>query len=150
MPLGELLRKSLEYKDEILEYMRAGKIIPSYITITVLKKVLDGCRDDDNILLIDGFPRSWENVYAWNIEVDIDIKGIIYLDCPESICLQRVLMRRRMDDNENCVRKRFLSFRKETAPIINYYKEQNKMVYTVDATLPCKNIVNTITELVTL
>ena len=146
LPLGELLTEDVEYKEVIQKCIRTGKLIPSDITITILKNALV---EYDGNILIDGFPRNLENVLVWNKEVSIETKGVIFLDCPANICLQRLSRRKRMDDNENCIRKRLLSFTVDTLPVINYYKEQN-LVYTVDATVSDKRLVEMINQIFTL
>ena len=131
LPLGKLLRQNTEYKDIIQHCMQTGQLISPNITISVLQKALADF--PEGTILIDGFPRNLDNVQSWNKEVNINIKGVIFLNCPENICLERLSQRNRTDDHENCIRQRLLSFTIDTVPVINYYQEQN-LVYKIDST----------------
>ena len=106
--------------------MQSGNLIPSEITISILKKALDNCNND---CLIDGYPRNLENVRMWDEEMGIEPSGLIFLDCPENICMQRLLKRKRCDDTVECIKKRFLSFKRETLPVIEHYEIRNIAIY---------------------
>ena len=124
--LGDLLRKEAEDNIVIQNCMEIGKLIPSELTINILKEALDNCNSD---CLIDGYPRNFENVRLWNEKIALEPDGIIYIDCPENVCLQRLLNRRRGDDTEVCITNRFMSFRTETLPVIKYYQSRNVVIY---------------------
>ena len=121
LALGELLRK--EQNPIIQACMREGKLIPSKITVTVLKRALEEAALNE-VILIDGFPRNTENICEWNSVFGEEPTGVLYLDCEEKICLERLLARKRFDDTEKCIGERFESFKKETIPVIDYYKRK--------------------------
>ena len=79
--------------------------------------------------LIDGYPRNLENVRLWNEEVGIEPSGLIFLDCPETVCMQRILKRKRCDDTKECIKNRFLSFKRDTLPVIKHYESTNVTIY---------------------
>ena len=98
LALGELLRKE---DNPVIQYcMRTGQLIPSRITVAVLERALEGEKEQD-IILVDGFPRNIENIRVSGIEPS----GVLYIDCDEKVCLERLLLRRRFDDNEKCIRE---------------------------------------------
>ena len=143
LPLGQLLRDDKDYKEIIQKCMQTGTLIPPIITVTVLKNALE---DYNGSILIDGFPRNLENILFWEQEVGIKIKGVIFMDCPSNICLQRLSQRKRIDDNNICIQKRLLSFTLDTLPVIKYYKKQN-LVYTLDATLSIKLLIEKVNQI---
>ena len=63
--------------------------------------------------LIDGFPRSLENLEAWDAEMNMvsRTKFMLFLDCPERVMVERLIKRGetsgRTDDNEESIRKRY-------------------------------------------
>ena len=124
--LGDLLRKEAVNNSNIWKCMQSGNLIPSEITISILKKALDNGNND---CLIDGFPRNLENVRLWDEKMGIEPSGLIFLDCPENICMQRLLKRKRCDDTMECIKKRFLSFKRETIPVIKHYEIRNIPIY---------------------
>ena len=86
-----------------------------------MKKALDNY---NNNCLIDGFPRNLENVRLWDAEIKKEPSGL-NLDCSANICTVRILKRKRCDDTVECIKKRFLSFKIETLPVIEHYKRRN-------------------------
>lgn len=47
----------------ILNTIKEGKIVPSEVTVNLIKKAIEASRN--NRILIDGFPRSEENRVAY-------------------------------------------------------------------------------------
>ncbi|KAL6007932.1 hypothetical protein ACLOJK_033437 [Asimina triloba] len=64
---GDLLRKEIASNSEngamILETIKDGKIVPSSVTVELIKRAIES--SDNNKFLIDGFPRSDENRNAF-------------------------------------------------------------------------------------
>ena len=90
------------------------------------------------IFLTDGFPRSMENWESWKAVVgdEAEIIGILQLVCTEEIMLERIMKRAetsgRVDDNEEVLKQRFQVNKEETQPVIDYFRELNK-VFDIDA-----------------
>jgi adenylate kinase family enzyme len=84
--------------------------------------------------LLDGFPRSQGNVNAWNniMKDTVDVHCLLYFTCSEEVMEKRLLKRGetsgRSDDNAETIKKRFNTFKKETEPIIEHYKTENKVI----------------------
>jgi len=57
------------------------------------------------------------------------LEFVLFLECPEDIMTGRLLERgktsRRNDDNLDTIRKRFVTFREESLPIITMYDGEN-------------------------
>ena len=83
--------------------------------------------------LIDGFPRSEGNVTVWKAQMSTkaDVQFVLFLDCPEDTMTSRLLERAktsgRNDDNIDVIRKRFVTFREESMPIVNMYESEGKV-----------------------
>ena len=62
--------------------------------------------------------------------------ALIYFDVPDEIMTERLIKRGetsgRIDDNEETIKKRLVTFHEETTPILGYYGKQGKLV-TIDA-----------------
>ena len=58
LSLGDLLRNDQEQREVIQDHIRVGKLIPSAITIKVLKQALDG-HDDGNCILIEWISEEY-------------------------------------------------------------------------------------------
>ncbi|KAK6627782.1 hypothetical protein RUM43_002351 [Polyplax serrata] len=121
----------------IEDHIRGGTIVPARITCSLLERGMHTSRE--NFFLIDGFPRNKENAEEWDKELSgkVNVLGVLFFDCNEDVCIQRCLSRGaagsgRSDDNEDSLRKRFITYKSDTMPVINHFKEQ-QLVYTLDS-----------------
>ena len=94
---GDLLRKERQKggptATTIEEIITAGKIVDSEITVTLLKNAMEMCTrtTGKNNFLVDGFPRSLNNLEAWR-EVfgrDAELPKMLYLECPYDVLEKR-------------------------------------------------------------
>eukprot|EP00344_Euplotes_crassus_P012560 CAMPEP_0196996138 /NCGR_PEP_ID=MMETSP1380-20130617/2102_1 /TAXON_ID=5936 /ORGANISM="Euplotes crassus, Strain CT5" /LENGTH=186 /DNA_ID=CAMNT_0042412021 /DNA_START=12 /DNA_END=568 /DNA_ORIENTATION=+ len=149
---GDLLREERNSgsKDAELinEYIKEGKIVPVEITCNLLKKAMEANGWDKSRFLIDGFPRSQDNLDGWN-EVMGDVVNVstcLYLNTSEDIMTERILKRAetsgRVDDNEEAVKKRLSTYLESTIPIIKHFEELGKTV-EVDSTGEIEDIFST-------
>ncbi len=144
---GNLLRAAREAGGEtaaiIEEYITAGELVPNEITVTLLKEAMDtamrttGRRN----FLLDGFPRSLDNMEGW-YEIfgrDAELPQMLYFECPYEVLEQRILGRAkysgRSDDNVESMRLRFDTFKAKTLPTLELFQRKGKVV-EVDASQP--------------
>lgn len=124
---GELLReesqKETETAEKIEQLMETGKLFPDDLVKQVL---LDNVPKSNFIL--DGYPRKLSQISTFS---NIDL--VLFIDLPEDVCVSRILNRNegRSDDNEEAVKVRLRCFRKETEPVIEYYKNKG-ILETID------------------
>lgn len=94
---GDLLREEQKHNginaELIQDYITAGRLVPSEILVRLVKKAI---RDKGNgIFLLDGFPRSSDNIEAWDEEIGstVNIRNMIYFECSEKCMEERLLSR---------------------------------------------------------
>lgn len=98
MSAGELLREERKSgsKDGVLieQICKEGKIVPSEITVGLLKKGMEK-NGWNRLYLIDGFPRGMENYTVWEKLMGsvVDFKFTMQLDCPVDVMIERVMKR---------------------------------------------------------
>ena len=138
---GDLLRAernnpASSVGDLINTFIRDGKIVPSHITIGLLKTAIEG--SPASVFLIDGFPRNIEQGQIFEEQIK-PCSLVIHLSADEAVCTDRILGRAaesgRVDDNLESLRKRFVTHREECLPVVGYYAEAGK-VAEVCATNP--------------
>lgn len=126
--------------DTIEEYITAGKLVPNEITVTLLHKAMENATrtTGKTNFLLDGFPRSLDNMEGW-YEIfgrDAELPKMMYFECPYPVLEKRILGRAkysgRSDDNVESMKLRFDTFKAETLPTVEFFKEKNKCV-EVDA-----------------
>jgi adenylate kinase len=158
--LREAVKKGTELGKKAKEYMEAGKLVPDEIIIGIIKEKLKELEGKD--IILDGFPRTIPQAEALDKmlpEVGRTLDGVILFDVPDEEVVKRLSGRRvdpktgkvyhiifnpppagievvqRDDDKEEVIRKRLEVYHSQTAPLIEYYKKQNKL-QVINATRP--------------
>ena len=87
-----------------------------------------------NNFLLDGFPRSLDNLEGW-YEIfgrEAELPKMLYFECPYAVLEERILGRAkytgRIDDNAQSLMLRFDTFKAETLPTIECFKGKDKCV----------------------
>ena len=160
---GDIFRANIKGGTEIgklaKSYIDAGKLVPDSVTCEIVKDRL--CKDDDKKgYLLDGFPRSLYQAEELDKFADIDL--CLNLEVDASLIMDRICGRRvcscgesyhvstlngattcakcgkqlyqRDDDNPATVEARLNTYNSTTAPLIDYYKKQNKLATVVCGT----------------
>ncbi len=89
--------------------------------------------DAANGFLLDGFPRTVDQAQALEAilaELNTKLDAVLSFIVDEDVVVERMLARGRADDKEDVIRNRLRVYREETAPLLDYYKDQ---LVTVDA-----------------
>ncbi|MBE0491891.1 MAG: adenylate kinase [Sulfurospirillum sp.] len=126
---GDLLRTAAKDNSKIgkkiAHIINAGEIVPVVIVLEAIMNVIQNAQEA--IILIDGYPRSVEQMYGLDdtlsVQEKINLKGVIDVRVSDSIAKQRVLGRNRGDDDDMAIFENRLKV---------YYepKEQIKTFYT--------------------
>lgn len=137
LSVGDLLRNEISSISEngsmILNTIKEGKIVPSEVTVKLIKKAIEASKNDR--ILVDGFPRSEENRIAYERVIGTEPDIVLFFDCPEEEMVKRVLNRNqgRIDDNIDTVKERLRVFAEHNLPVIKHYSEKGKL-HKIDGT----------------
>jgi adenylate kinase len=127
---GDLFRAHVEGETElgrkVKDYLNSGALVPDEVTNAMVAQRLteDVCRTG---FLLDGFPRTVAQAKALEELLrgrDCDIDTVLQLDAPEDEVVERLLARGRDDDTEDVIRHRQQLYRKETAPLLEFYADR--------------------------
>jgi adenylate kinase len=127
--IGEGTKLGLEAK----RYLDAGDLVPAELTNQLVDDRLDK-PDAANGFILDGYPRSVEQAKALHEMLErrgTDIDAVVEFRVSEDELLQRLKGRGRADDTEEVILNRFKVYRDETAPLLDYYRDQLKTVEAV-------------------
>ncbi|GAB2647493.1 adenylate kinase [Gordonia jinhuaensis] len=133
---GDLFRANISQGTpvgvEAKRYLDAGNLVPSEITVDMVRQRLDE-PDAKNGFILDGFPRSVEQADA--LAAMLDEKGqnldaVLSFVIDADVVVERMLARGRADDTEDVIRNRMKVYEEETAPLLEYYGDR---VLTIDA-----------------
>lgn len=137
---GELIRAELEsggpQAASINKYVEAGELVPNEMFVTLLKEKMEKITRTTGKcnFLLDGFPRSLNNMEGW-YEIfgrDAILPAMLYFECPYEELEKRILGRAkysgRSDDNIKSMKLRFDTYKAETLPTVEFFKDKNKCV----------------------
>lgn len=148
-PIGKLAKS----------YIDAGKLVPDEVTCDIVKDRLTW-EDANHGYMLDGFPRNvfqateLDKFAKVDLCVNIDVDFALLQD---RICGRRVCacgesyhvstlggqtkckkcggeLYQRADDNAETVKARLDTYKSQTAPLIDYYQKQGKLVNIVSGT----------------
>lgn len=139
---GDMFR-SLAPESELgkmaLDSIRRGELVPDQQALALWRDQMRNLvtvgtfNPDRHTLVLDGVPRT--PAQAREVDDDLDIRLILFLDCPNrDLLVQRLygraLVEHRVDDaNEEIIRRRFEVYDEQTNATLEHYpKELIKMV----------------------
>lgn len=158
--MGDILRGSIARGDAegvlAKSYMDQGKMVPNEVVCAMIQTRLS--KDDvQNGFILDGFPRTPDQLKIFVDEKITDIDVVVNLEVPYENLLARVVGRRtckdcgyiyntswnlgyekcpkcggewgiRSDDNEETYKTRYEVYQNETLPILEYFRNEGKVI----------------------
>lgn len=138
---GEMLREVMLQKTAlarwVASYLDAGQLAPDHLVMRIVAQRLAqpecqlGC-------LFDGFPRTIvqaelldEHLSRTGAQLDAVLELRVDRDELVQRMLKRASIENRADDNSETIAARLRVFETQTAPVLDYYREQGRLV-TVD------------------
>jgi len=135
---GDLLREEKANETplglEAKKFMDAGLLVPDDVVIGMISSKLDELSEKVEGFIFDGFPRTVAQAEALDKLLklhDTEISIVLALDVSEEELVRRLLDRgkssgRADDANEETIRARVVEYENKTAPLANYFTEQEK------------------------
>lgn len=133
---GKIFRKEIKNQTEVgkisQKFIDKGQLVPdNYVNDIIAKNIFT--KIDSKGLVFDGFPRTLEQAKFFDDfmnKKNIPISLVVSIEVEEMELYNRILHRaefsNRSDDNKEVISKRINVYRKQTKPLIEYYKEQKK------------------------
>ncbi|MDX2305640.1 MAG: adenylate kinase [Microscillaceae bacterium] len=136
---GDLLRAEIAANTDLglkaKEIMDKGELVPDAVVIGMIDNKIKSNLSSHGFVF-DGFPRTVAQAEALDAMMqnnDLAISKMIALEVDEEELTTRLLERgktsgRPDDQNEDLIRTRVKEYNSKTAPVAEYYKNQNKYV----------------------
>ena len=126
---GEMLREAVaagtSLGDKVTQVMSSGHLVDDATMGEVVKERL--AKEDAKAgFILDGYPRTLAQADLLAeilTEMESELDGVLYLQVPETVLVERILGRKRADDTEDVIRQRLLVYRQQTQPLVEYYKQ---------------------------
>ncbi|MDR0961825.1 MAG: adenylate kinase [Mediterranea sp.] len=133
---GDVLRAEIKNATSLGKvaqgYIEQGQLIPDDLMIDILASVLDGFKESKGVIF-DGFPRTIAQAEALKKMLNgrgQEVTLMLDLEVPEDVLMDRLIKRGqqtgRADDNEETIKKRLHVYHTQTAPLIDWYKQEGK------------------------
>jgi adenylate kinase len=136
--MGERLRAEVasgsKLGERIKNYLTEGTLIPDDCMIEVIKNV--GMEIKEKGIVFDGFPRMISQAYMMEEiikEIDMKVDAFICLNVSPEEALRRIedrakINERHDDKDANAIKNRMDVFKQESTILMDYYRQQNKLV----------------------
>jgi adenylate kinase len=134
---GDILRAQVEAGTplgvQVKAYLDRGELAPDSLVIDIIRHRL---ADPDTLrgFILDGFPRTVRQAQALDallIELGRPLDAVLYLQVDRQSLLDRLGHRaeidQRSDDRPEVIAHRIDVFLDQTAPLIDYYRQQSKL-----------------------
>ena len=132
---GDVLRSEIKNGTELGKtakgFIDNGQLIPDDLMVNILASVYDSFGKEHKGVIFDGFPRTIPQAEALKkmlSERGHKVAAMIELDVPEEELMQRLIKRGqesgRSDDNAETIKKRLDVYHNQTAPLIEWYKNE--------------------------
>ena len=136
---GDMIRDEMAQGTELGQFAKTfydkGDLVPDETVIDMIKFRL---ADADNVIL-DGFPRTVIQAASLDDElskIDVSLDRVIFFRVDVDELIERLEKRReiegRVDDEPEAIRHRMDVYNHETAPVVDYYRDNDRVI-EVDA-----------------
>ena len=140
---GDLCRAATNRNDPSSESLKAlmqqGELLPDEFILSLLMEQLTSVVNGPEVpkgIILDGFPRNLNQAQLVPQLEQVDhltYLGLIYLDVPDDVVVQRLLKRateqtQRQDDRENIIRERLRVYHEKTLPLLDLFQDQYRIL----------------------
>jgi adenylate kinase len=146
---GDLLRDHVERGTDVgrdvQRQLDAGELVSDDLVLKMVQESMEKAKGSGYVL--DGYPRTVKQAIVGREmaeSIGMGSQAAIYLAADdESELIRRVIKRAeeesRTDDTEEVIRQRLQTYRKETAPVIDHYRELHTLI-EVDSLQPIEEV----------
>jgi adenylate kinase len=157
---GDMLRAAIAAGTELGKkcqaIMAAGELVPDEVVIGIISERFDR-PDCASGAIFDGFPRTIPQARALDQMLKLrgkQIELVIELKVDDKVLIDRVKARiaqsggvARADDNPETLQNRLNVYYQNTAPLLEYYKRQSKLI-TIDGMAPIEEVTKVVAEVI--
>jgi adenylate kinase len=146
---GEILREAVSLNtplgNRVKSYLKAGQLAPDDLVNAVVAERLRRS-DRPEKFVLDGYPRNAQQAAALDKvlkEQKLKLTAVIHFVIDEDVVLQRMLARKRDDDDEQVIRERLKIYRESAPELVKHYRKQG-ILHEVNADADKEHLFGTI------
>lgn len=114
-------KEDSEIGRKVKNYMDSGDLVDDETTFQIVDRHLGEIKSD---FVIDGFPRTLIQAKRGIFPVG----KVFYLQISDQQAIERLLLRKRLDDTPEVIAERLKIYHQDTEPILEYYRKQGKLI----------------------
>ncbi len=115
---GDIIREHIHNQTELGKaaetFISKGQLVPDGLMIDLVENIIANKAG----YILDGYPRS--ELQARYLMKVMTPSGVIYLQVPDEVAIERLMRRGRDDDNEDTIKERLVVYKKQTLPVLGY------------------------------
>lgn len=149
---GEMLRTAITDQTPLGQkaqtYMDKGELVPDDLLLGLIEERLQQ-PDAAKGWILDGFPRNVGQarfLEQWLEKIQKFSDAVINLEVPNEVLIDRLLSRGRADDTKDTIRRRLEVYQEQTAPLIDYYHQKNKL-HSINGNQSLEQVTHSLTSL---
>lgn len=120
---GDIAREMAEANPAEDQNLKHGGLAPEANMRYQIAQKID---EAESHFILEGFPRGLaQYIYLRQLSVD---PIVIWLDCSVSVCIDRLCLRSRADDNPDAITQRLETYQTLTLPLIDVLREDYKLI----------------------
>ncbi|KAK2745550.1 cytidine monophosphate (UMP-CMP) kinase 1, cytosolic [Myotisia sp. PD_48] len=133
--LGDYLRtlskdEQCPVREDIIELFRRGGLFPiDFLAPLVKAKLRLEYEKGYSAILLDGFPRSMEQLRGYGDSQDFDLA--VFCDCPKAMVKMRYINRKlpgRLEDDEALFNARYREYEELNPAVIDYFRNEDMLI----------------------
>ena len=132
---GDMLRAAVAAGTELGKQaeaiMQSGGLVSDEIMNGIVAERLAEADIMENGVLLDGYPRTTnqaETLEQIFVEQGVELTATINIDVALEEVTARMMARGREDDTAEAIGERLRNYEEQTAPLLDFYSERNKLV----------------------
>ena len=150
---GDILRAAVKQQTPLgqkaQDYMDRGELVPDDLILDLIKERL-AQPDAAQGWILDGFPRNVSQASFLEkllTELHLTPDNVLNLEVPDDVLVERLLARKRKDDNEDTIRRRLEIYHKDTVPVISFYDNRD-MLKVVKGNAPMESVTASLKKII--
>lgn len=113
-------------QDLVNASLARGELQPLFVTGFVMAQAFISSMKGDEHLIVDGFPRSLEQLSVFDSAMKFykrEKPTLLYVNVSDEECIKRLLKRGRSDDTEESIRNRLSWTRNQVMPTVEWFRK---------------------------
>ena len=150
---GDILRSAIAQGTPLGQkaqsYVDKGELVPDDLLLDLIRERLNQ-PDAQNGWILDGFPRNVNQAsFLEQLLQELNHScDCVNLEVPDEVLVARMLGRGRKDDNEDTIRRRLEVYRKDTEPLIGFYRDRS-VLKSINGDRSVEEVTESLKQLVT-